>query len=76
MENWRKDGRKDAMIVEMDALVPKNHLLRKVERVMDYVWGRSQWRKMMAMMKAKALGAEEEQRNRRFQPQILKAVCL
>ena len=38
MENWRKDGRKDAMIVEMDALVLKNHLLRKVERVMDYEW--------------------------------------
>ena len=38
MENWRKNGRKDAMIVEMDALVPKDHLLRKVEQVMDYEW--------------------------------------
>ena len=36
MENWKKDSRKDIVMVDVDALVPPDHLLRKVERVMDY----------------------------------------
>ena len=38
MEEWRKDARRDAVIVDIDALVPKDHLLRKIEKVMDYDW--------------------------------------
>ena len=38
MENWRKDARQEPIIVDLEALVPKEHLLRKIERVMDYEW--------------------------------------
>lgn len=38
MEQWKKDGRKDVVITDLDALVPKDHLLRKIEKVMDYDW--------------------------------------
>ena len=38
MEDWRKDARHAPIIVDLEALVPKDHLLRKVERVMDYEW--------------------------------------
>lgn len=33
-----ENGRKTAMVVDVDMLVPKDHLLRKIERVMDYDW--------------------------------------
>ena len=36
MENWRKDARHEPIIVDLEALVPKEHLLRKIEKVMDY----------------------------------------
>lgn len=38
MEAWKKDGRRDVIMVDIDTLVPANHLLRKIERVMDYDW--------------------------------------
>ena len=38
MENWKKDARKDIVFVDLEALVPKDHLLRKIEKVMDYEW--------------------------------------
>ena len=38
MEKWKKDSRKEAMVVDIDMLVPKTHLLRKIEKVMDYDW--------------------------------------
>ena len=38
MEQWRKDSRKEAVVIDLEALVPKDHLLRKVEKVMDYEW--------------------------------------
>ena len=38
MEGWRKDARHEPIIVDLEALVPKEHLLRKIERVMDYEW--------------------------------------
>lgn len=38
MEEWRKDARHEPIIVDLEALVPKGHLLRKVEKVMDYEW--------------------------------------
>ena len=38
MENWKKDGRRDVVLVDLDVLVPANHLLRKIERGMDYEW--------------------------------------
>ena len=38
MEKWKKDVRKEAMVVDIDMLVPKTHLLRKIEKVMDYDW--------------------------------------
>ena len=38
MENWRKDARHEPIIVDLEALVPKDHLMRKIEKVMDYEW--------------------------------------
>lgn len=38
MNEWRKGARKEAVITDIEALVPKDHLLRKVEKVMDYDW--------------------------------------
>lgn len=38
MENWKKDRRKEAVITDIEALVPKDHVLRKIEKVMDYDW--------------------------------------
>lgn len=38
MEEWKKDARRDVVFVDIDALVPQNHLLRKIEKVMDYDW--------------------------------------
>ena len=38
MEQWRKDARSEAIIVDLEALVPQDHLLRKIEKVMDYEW--------------------------------------
>ena len=38
MEQWRKDARREAVITDLEALVPKEHLLRKIEKVMDYEW--------------------------------------
>ena len=38
MENWKKDARRDVVMVDIDALVPTNHLLRKIKKVMDYDW--------------------------------------
>ncbi|MEG1578821.1 MAG: IS1182 family transposase [Oscillospiraceae bacterium] len=38
MEQWQRDNRRDVVFVDMEALVPKDHLLRKIERVMDYDW--------------------------------------
>ncbi len=30
MENWKKNSRKDIVMVDVDVLVPKDHLLRKI----------------------------------------------
>lgn len=38
MENWKKDSRQEVVMVDIDTLVPKEHLLRKIEKVMDYDW--------------------------------------
>ena len=38
MEQWRKDARNEAIITDLEGLVPKEHLLRKIEKVMDYEW--------------------------------------
>lgn len=38
MEQWRKDARGEVLIVDLEALVPQEHLLRKIEKVMDYEW--------------------------------------
>ena len=38
MERWRRDGRRETVIVDLDELVPQDHLLRKIERIMDYEW--------------------------------------
>lgn len=37
MEERRKDSRQELMIVDLEALVPEDHLLRKIEKVMDYL---------------------------------------
>ena len=41
MEQWQLDNRRDVVMVNIDQLVPKDHLLRKIEKVMDYDWLRS-----------------------------------
>jgi len=38
MEEWKKDARKVPVITDLDTLVPKDHLLRKIEKIMDYDW--------------------------------------
>lgn len=38
MEQWKKDARKEPIIIDIDSLVPADHLLRKIEKVMDYEW--------------------------------------
>ena len=38
MEAWKKDNRNEVVMVDIDELVPQDHLLRKVENVMDYDW--------------------------------------
>lgn len=38
MERWQQDNRREVVMVDIDGLVPKDHLLRKIERVMDYDW--------------------------------------
>ena len=38
MEERRKDARREPVIVDLEALVPEDHLLWKIERVMDYEW--------------------------------------
>ena len=38
MDEWSKDARRDVVITDIDALVPEDHLLRKIEKVMDYGW--------------------------------------
>jgi transposase len=38
MEQWRKDARKEPVITDLEALVPQDHLLRKIEKVMNYEW--------------------------------------
>jgi len=38
MIEQQKDNRREAMIVDIDQLVPREHLVRKIEKVMDYEW--------------------------------------
>lgn len=38
METQRTNARRDVVMTDIDALVPANHLLRKIEKVMDYGW--------------------------------------
>ena len=38
MEQWQKDSRKEPVITDLDTLVPTDHLLRKIDRMMDYDW--------------------------------------
>ena len=38
MDALKQDSRRDVVMVDIDTLMPENHLLRKIERVMDYDW--------------------------------------
>lgn len=38
MEMWQENHREEIVMVDMEQLVPKDHLLRKVEKIMDYKW--------------------------------------
>lgn len=38
MERKGKDKRKEVVMTDIEGLVPKEHLLRKIEKVMDYEW--------------------------------------
>ena len=35
MEMWQENHREEIVMVDMEQLVPKDHLLRKVEKIMD-----------------------------------------
>ena len=34
----KRDGRRDVVMTDLEALVPQDHLLRKIEKIMDYDW--------------------------------------
>ena len=34
----KRDGRREIVMTDLEALVPKDHLLRKIEKIMDYDW--------------------------------------
>ena len=36
MEQWRKNERNEVIMVDIEVLVPQDHLLRKIEKAMDY----------------------------------------
>ena len=38
MDKWKHNNRMEVIMTDIEGLVPKNHLLRKIERVMDYEW--------------------------------------
>ncbi|MGN0346686.1 MAG: IS1182 family transposase [Lachnospiraceae bacterium] len=38
MEQRGRENRKEVVITDIDSLVPKNHMLRKIEKVMEYDW--------------------------------------
>lgn len=38
MEGQRKDTRKETAIIDLEGFVPADHLLREIEKVMDYEW--------------------------------------
>ena len=38
IDQWRKDARKQPIHIDIHSLVPADHLLRKIEKVMDYEW--------------------------------------
>ena len=38
MEQRRKDARREVAITDIEGLVPEDHLLRKIEKVMYYEW--------------------------------------
>ena len=38
MDQWRKGAQKAPIINDIDSLVPADHLLRKIEKVMNYEW--------------------------------------
>ena len=34
----KRDGRREVVMTDLEALVPQDHLLRKIEKIMDYDW--------------------------------------
>ncbi|MBR6096505.1 MAG: IS5/IS1182 family transposase, partial [Oscillospiraceae bacterium] len=38
MEEWRRNEREQFVFTDLEGLVPQDHLLRRVEKVMDYEW--------------------------------------
>ena len=38
MEQWKNNARREPVIIDLDTLVPKDHLHRKIDMVMDYDW--------------------------------------
>ena len=42
MEQWQQDNRRDVVMVDIDQLVPKDHLLRKIENLKKLAtWSRN-----------------------------------
>ena len=37
MERWKRDARRDVAIIDIEALVPKDHLLRKAEEIFEHI---------------------------------------
>ena len=38
MMERERDGRREVAVTDIEGLVPENHLVRKIEKVMDYEW--------------------------------------
>ena len=38
MEKWGQDKRRDVVLMDIDQLVPADHMLRKIEKIKEYDW--------------------------------------
>ena len=52
MEQWRKDARSVPVITDLEALVPRGHLLREIEKIMITSGCMNGWTRTTAMTTA------------------------
>ncbi len=79
MENWKKDARRDVAITDIEALVPKDHLLRKIEKIMDYeleCYHLSRVGKHSPLLMVTVLVTDEKERDPRFLAKCERRVTL